>query len=83
MAHARCARPYGDWWKTHWSHSSMIKVELADTLEDGGKHWLQHEKVKPPEKRVNPFPPDDEVLEADGGRYLGFVRMIARRRETK
>ncbi|KPJ51846.1 MAG: hypothetical protein AMS16_07315 [Planctomycetes bacterium DG_58] len=68
-----------DWWKTHWSHSSMIEVEVADTLEDGGALWLQHERVRPPEKRVNPFPPDVEVLEADAGRYLGFVRMIARR----
>ncbi|HUV38998.1 MAG TPA: methyltransferase domain-containing protein [Planctomycetota bacterium] len=70
-----------EWWRTHWGHSSLVEVELADTLEDGCKHWLLHEKVKPPEKRVCPFPPDIECLEADGGRYIGFVRMIARRKE--
>jgi len=72
-----------DWWKTHWGHSSLVQIELADTLEDGWRHWLLHEKVKPPERRVCPFPPEAEVLEADGGRYIGFVRMIARRGESQ
>jgi len=70
-----------DWWKTHWGHSSLIEIELADTLEDGGKHWLQHEHVTDA-AGTSPFPSDVEFLEADGGRYLGFVRMIARRKET-
>ena len=60
----------------------MIDVELGDTLKDGWKHWLQHENVKQPEKHVNPFPPEPDPLEADGGDYIGFVRMIARRREV-
>jgi len=70
-----------EWWRTHWGHSSLVEIELADTLEDGCKHWILHEKVKQPEKRVNPFPAEVETLEADGGKYLGFVRMIARRKE--
>ena len=29
------------------------------------------------------FPSDVEALEADRGKYLGFVRMVARRKEVK
>jgi len=72
-----------DWWRLHWSHSSMVTVEVADTLPDGGALWLQHERVRQPEKRVCPFPPDADILEADAGRYMGFVRMIARRKEMQ
>jgi len=71
-----------EWWRTHWSHSSLVEVERADTLEDGCGHWILHEKVKQPEKRVNPFPPEVEPLEADGGKYMGFVRMVARRKAS-
>ena len=71
-----------DWWRTHWGHSSLVDIELADTLEDGCKHWLQHEHVTDA-AGTSPFPSDVEALEADGGRYIGFVRMIARRGESQ
>jgi hypothetical protein len=41
--------------------------------------WLGWEKVL---ALTGPhlFPPDDEVLEADQGRYIGFVRITARKK---
>jgi len=68
-----------DWWRRLWERSSLVDVELADTLPDGWRIWLQHE-IAIDAAGTNPFPSDQEVLEADGGRYLGFVRMVARRR---
>jgi len=69
------------WWRDFWDRSSLVDVELADTLPDGWKLWLRFERAIDA-AGANRFPSDVEVLEADGGRYLGFVRMVARRKET-
>jgi len=68
-----------EWWQTHWAHTELVDVEQADTLPDGWRHWLQFEKAK---AATGAARHDDEspALEADRGRYLGFVRLIARRR---
>ena len=70
-----------DWWRRLWGQSSVVDVELADTLPDGCRHWLQWEKATDA-AGASHFPSDVEVLEADGGRYLGFVRMVARRKQA-
>jgi len=70
------------WWRRHWSHTGLVDIERADTLPDGWKHWRQFDAAGDYAK-TNIFPSDVETLEADGGRYLGFVRMIARRKEAK
>ena len=69
-----------DFWRDSWGRSSLVEVELGDTLADGWRHWLQWEKAVEA-AGTSPFPSDAEVLEADGGEYLGFVRMIGRRSE--
>jgi cyclopropane fatty-acyl-phospholipid synthase-like methyltransferase len=68
------------WWRQHWEQTELVEIGCADTLEDGWRDWLQFEKAKVA-LRVNRN--DDEVpaLAADRGRYLGFVRMAARRRK--
>jgi cyclopropane fatty-acyl-phospholipid synthase-like methyltransferase len=69
-----------DWWRRHWAQTELVDVTCADTLRDGCKSWLQFEQAKVA-AGTNRW--DDEVpaLEADQGRYLGFVRLIAKRRE--
>jgi len=70
-----------DWWRTLWDHTALVDVELADTLPDGWRHWLKWDRALDAfGKRL--FPSDAETIEADAGRYIGFVRMIARRREA-
>ncbi len=44
--------------------------------------WLQFEKTIDAAGK-NRFPSDVEALEADSGRYIGLVRVVARRRETE
>ncbi|MHC5113426.1 MAG: SAM-dependent methyltransferase, partial [Planctomycetota bacterium] len=68
------------WWRTHWERTGLVEIECADTLADGWKHWLQWERALERYGK-SPFPSDAETIEADGGRYLGFVRMVARRPE--
>jgi hypothetical protein len=48
-------------------------------MPDGWKVWLDFERAK---KAAGTNRWDDEIpaLEADQGRYLGFVRLVARRR---
>jgi cyclopropane fatty-acyl-phospholipid synthase-like methyltransferase len=68
-----------EWWKEHWTLTGIVDIELADTLEDGWKYWLQHDKAVVAAS-ANVFPSDAECIEEDAGRYMGFVRVIARRR---
>jgi len=69
------------WWRTLWDRSALVDVQFADTLPDGCKLWLQWERAIDA-AGTGRFPSDAEVLEADRGRYLGFVRMVARRKEA-
>ncbi len=68
-----------EWWEKHWSRTGLVDLELADTMPDGWRHWLQWERALEGTGK-NPFPSDAEALEADAGAYLGFVRLVARRR---
>ena len=69
-------------WQNLWGHSSLVDVEVADTLPDGCRLWLQWDRAIHA-AGASHFPSDVEVLEADDGKYIGFVRMVARRREVK
>jgi SAM-dependent methyltransferase len=69
-----------NWWLHLWDRTGLVEVELADTIPEGWRLWLQFERARDALGNRR-FPSDVEVLEADGGRYLGFVRMVARRKE--
>lgn len=70
------------WWRRLWEQTGLVQVELVDTMPDGWKVWLQHEKAIHA-TGTKKFPSDVEVLEADRGQYIGFVRMVAHRKESK
>jgi SAM-dependent methyltransferase len=64
------------WWRRHWEKPGYVKVETADTLENGWKYWLDWHHVVAPNNAV-----EIAALEADAGQYLGYVRVIGRRKE--
>ena len=68
-----------EWWRNQWGRSSLVDVELADIMEDGWRFWAQSERAFEA-AGTNIFPSEAPVLDEDRGRYLGFVRMIARRK---
>lgn len=68
-----------EWWHRHWENTGLVDIESADLLPDGWRLWLQFEKALEVSGKSR-FPSDAEALEADGGRHLGFVRLVARRR---
>lgn len=70
-----------EWWRTHWSRSKSVTDIRVETLEDGWRHWRDFEKaLEQTGKAV--FPSEAEALENDAGRYIGFVRAVARRADA-
>jgi SAM-dependent methyltransferase len=70
-----CCLHSPDWWRRHWERSGIVTVERADALPDGWKHWLDWQRTICPENLT-----ELQAVEADGGRYLGYVRTVGRRR---
>jgi len=63
------------WWRRHWERTGIVELELADTMPDGWQRWLDWHRVIAPDNAV-----EIQALEADRGAYLGYVRMVGRRR---
>lgn len=70
-----------DWWRRHWEQTELVDMERADTQPDGWRDWLQFEKAKAA-SGYNRHLDEPATLEADRGKYLGFVRLLARRKGT-
>jgi len=69
-----------DRWRGLWERSSRVDVALVDTLPDGWKLWRDFE-IAVEAAGKGPFPSVAETIDADAGRYLGFVRLVATRRD--
>jgi len=64
------------WWRRHWERSGIVDVEIADTMPDGWERWLDWHRAIAPDNRE-----ELQALETDRGRYLGYVRVVGRRRK--
>lgn len=51
-----------------------MNVEIADTMADGWQRWLDWHRMIAPDNEA-----EIKALEADCGRYLGYVRAVGRR----
>jgi SAM-dependent methyltransferase len=63
------------WWRRHWERTGILDIELADTLPDGWQLWRDWLTVVAPDNTV-----EIQTVEGDRGRYLGYVRIVGRRR---
>ncbi len=63
------------WWRRHWEKTGIVDIELADTMPDGWQYWLDWQRAVAPDNAV-----EIKAVEADRGRYLGYVRIVGRRR---
>jgi SAM-dependent methyltransferase len=63
------------WWRRHWERTGIMDVECADTMPGGSQLWLEWLRTGFPENVT-----EVKALEADAGRYLGYVRVLGRRR---
>jgi hypothetical protein len=62
------------WWRRHWERTGILDVAVADTMPDGWQVWLDWHRTGFPDNAT-----EIKALEADGGRYLGYVRLVGRR----
>jgi hypothetical protein len=53
----------------------MVDIVVADTMPDGWRLWLDWHRAVAPDNAT-----EIKVMEADEGRYLGYVRLVGRRR---
>jgi SAM-dependent methyltransferase len=63
------------WWRRHWERTGIVTVELADTMPDGWQAWLEWQRTIYPDNHK-----ELRTVEADRGAYLGYVRVVGRRR---
>lgn len=69
-----------EWWRTLWQGAGSVDVLHADMIEDGWKLWMEWEEIA--RDLGYPYAPDDiSLLQADEGEYLGFVRLVATKRD--
>lgn len=68
------------WWRRHWERTGLVELLCADSMPDGWKFWLDWKYARRLVEGGHPGVESDiQVLRADSGRYMGFVRMIAER----
>ncbi len=63
------------WWRRHWERSVFVDIEVAETMVDGWHLWLDWHRAVAPHNLE-----EIQALEADRGRYLGYVRLVGRKR---
>jgi SAM-dependent methyltransferase len=63
------------WWRRHWERTGIVDVTHADTLLNGWQVWLDWHKVVAPDNAA-----EIQAVDADRGSYLGYVRVVGRRR---
>jgi len=63
------------WWRRHWGRTGILDIEIADTLSDGWKYWRDWLRVVAADNLQ-----EIKTVEEDAGRYLGYVRIVGRRR---
>ena len=74
-----CSFHSPEWWRAHWQKSGQVEIELADSLQNGWQHWLNWEELQIAHGLSSPDNDDAQTVRIDGGKRLGFTRMIARR----
>jgi ubiquinone/menaquinone biosynthesis C-methylase UbiE len=71
-----------NWWHKHWQRYPYLDVERAELLPGGWELWVRwHEFLNLYGSRNRSWEAGElDQLLADEGKYLGFVRMVARRK---
>jgi SAM-dependent methyltransferase len=63
------------WWRRHWERTGIVDVDLADAMPEGWQVWSEWQRTACPDNRT-----EIDALAADRGKYLGYVRVVGRRR---
>lgn len=63
------------WWRRHWERTGILDITVADTMPDGWRRWLDWQELVAPGNVT-----EIQTVKADRGAYLGYVRVVGRRR---
>ncbi|MFO0890308.1 MAG: methyltransferase domain-containing protein [Isosphaeraceae bacterium] len=63
------------WWRRLWERTGIVEVDVADDMPDAWRSWLDWQNVVSPDNTS-----EIELLKADRGRYMTWIRMVGRRR---
>ena len=63
------------WWRRHWERTGIMEIDVADAMPDGWQRWLDWHRLIAPDNDL-----EITALEADHGDYLGYIRLVGRRR---
>ena len=63
------------WWRRHWERTGIVEIERADTMADGWQRWLEWHRAVAPDNLL-----EIRAVQSDGGRHLGYHRVVGRRR---
>ena len=64
------------WWRRHWERTGILDIELAGDMPEGCRYWLDWQRAVAPDNAT-----EIKTLEVDDGRYLGYIRLVGRRRD--
>lgn len=65
-----------DWWRRHWERSSLVGVRTCEDVPGGAALWQRWCEACARKGQARAAR-QAEMLRADGGQTLGFVRMVA------
>ena len=68
------------WWRRHWEKTGKVRVDCADMVADGWADWLRFDEATMEHGsgwRQKGAESSAAMLRADGGRHLGFTRVVA------
>lgn len=77
-----CSFHSPDWWRRHWSKTGKVRVETADALPEGWKDWAEWAEHTGPLSdgwMREASAREAAMLRADGGKLLGFARVVGAR----
>ena len=63
------------WWRRHWERTGILDIDLADSMPEGWRLWVQWQEAVAPDNHV-----ELDAVKADRGDSLGYVRVAGRRR---
>ena len=66
------------WWAALWNRCGLVGDVRTALQADGWRHWRDFERAMEA-AGASRFPSYAESIDADAGRYIGFVRAVARR----
>jgi len=69
------------WWRRHFERTGLVGIEEARLLKDGWRLWVRSEEARAAGGKME-YPSEAPAIRADRGRNIGFVQMVARRRQV-